>query len=244
MLNIKKLLNTEPTANELAEIITSTKAELDGVINEIDTLNVQRRIVLLNGTDDDLQKHDDNINAEMTKRDRLTVMIEELEQQHATQVQNESDAELDHVLNAGERASEDGVKAIKRYGELAKEMADIMNDLQTIDVVVNTANLAASNAGDPRRIDGPNTRARKVPDQVTAAHTKVIPAKAEGFDDRTVNVSEQRTVGVERKSLLDTVVVPAADYSAFPLWPTTTWPLDERIAHKETVDQKVADYLT
>lgn len=149
------------TENDLAPLLAPrTAAEAVDNINTLQALyeaqgrvlsagQSERRELLLHGTDDDLAAHDSAMRAAEVYRERCTAAAQALKERAAELQVSEKQAAARAQLKAATKARARGVAIHGEFGDRARELRDLVDELREINREVEGARRAAVAAGLP-----------------------------------------------------------------------------------------------
>lgn len=149
-----------PTAAELREALAQAKGEAASTEEAAAELALARASQLLVGTESELDEADRKLQLAQRAADRSAVAVEALTAKLAAAEAAERQAELDRVFGEGKAALDEAISLYKKYEELAKQVAAVVDRIPECRAIVDRVNGDLAKAGDARRLPDLDTEAR------------------------------------------------------------------------------------
>ena len=156
-------LKNVSSSTEYKEALAKSQQVLESSRGNLSDLKGQRRNLLLDGADQDIDKFDKEIVGVSREIERLQLAIVTLNERLAEAEAREESEDLDEQLTEARQALDRGIELIKEYGAHTTTIAEILLELRDKNKIIRSANTAASNAGREDRINMPEHVACSLP---------------------------------------------------------------------------------
>lgn len=227
MIEFTKYLEPSAPLADIENAIIQAEQQIKQEERQKISLAEQRSSILVTGTDDDIGAIDDDLAKHGRSLERLAAGIAALRDAAEKAEMRDQRAELELSIKRAKLASEKGCELINRYGDLAREIREILLNLDAVNNLVENVNDRARRAGvEFDRVELPNRVMRSRESKDYEVQTERMKYTRVSYVNGQSDVRGERLPDMERKFIaahqnpeLETEVVLPGEDEAGNIWP-------------------------
>jgi hypothetical protein len=190
------------TSADIIKALATIEAERPAIAERFAALTEKRRAALLDGASEAV----DAIEAEQQQLsrtlDQLDAIEAELDRRKGEAERRERIAATEAAYNRAAECQRRGVELLQKYGSNTRKLAALLAEIVALDTERESLNAALAAAGDPRRVDAPESAIAIAGKYTTGTANRVLlPNPANPHDPMWDHNTARRVAAAARKSV-------------------------------------------